>query len=205
MRLIKLFCVLICTGTPIFADDTRAINTAARTVFDEMPQIEEVPFVDEYCGAHRGANEDIVYCTNENRIYIRAGFWEDEAAPYALAHIFGHAAQVAHGVASIAFNMIQTNPTQEAALRSMVERQVDCLAGYFFRKAGLPKTSLFDIFDREPFIGAHWGRDPVSNGPKVSIGLDARDEWFQIGQGLRTPLECNVDELSAEPLKRGLR
>jgi len=205
MRLVHIFCALISMIGPSFADNTRAINTAARTVFDDMPKIKEVPFVEEHCGANRGANEDIFYCTNQKTIFIRAGFWEEPVAAYALAHMFGHAAQVEHGVATIAFGMIQADPQNEAVLRSMVPRQVECLAGFFFREAGLPRTSLIDLFEEEPFTGSHWGRDPVSNGPRVSIGLELRNEWFELGQGLRTPLDCTVEDLSAEPLKRGLR
>ncbi|MEO0343088.1 MAG: hypothetical protein AAF198_06590 [Pseudomonadota bacterium] len=197
--------VLLLLGAVGFADDVRKVDKAARSLFTEMPQIEEVSDIAAHCGARKPANQSIVYCTRNNTVYIAAMFWDAPQAPYALAHMFGHAAQVRHGIADLALSQIRQRPDEEKQLRGLVERQVHCLAGVYYAKAGLKRTGLLSLYDREPFTEPHWGRGPISAGPAVSIGMEAANEWFQNGQRFKDPLKCSVGELSAERLGRGLR
>lgn len=205
MRILTILAAFCVIASGVSADPTRAIDQAVRAVFTEMPDIEEVSEISGYCGATMTTNPDIIYCTNERRVYVRAGFWGEPQAPYALAHVMGHAAQVQHGVADRAFRAIQQSPQNEDALRSMVTRQVHCLAGVYYNRAGFVRTTLTSLYHREPFTKSYWGRDPVGRGPRVSIGMAPRNEWFLIGQGHGDPLQCSVEEVSAEPLARGLR
>ena len=94
----------------------------------------------------------------------------------------GHAIQVKYGVADIALRKITDERSREKELRGMVTRQVECIAGVLFARAGLPNANLKRLYKTEPFTQSHWGREPLSRGPKVSIGLNARAEWFSKGQ-----------------------
>ncbi|MEM0978190.1 MAG: hypothetical protein AAGJ34_11695 [Pseudomonadota bacterium] len=204
-RVIVAMIVSVCAGSPGYSEGWTAVDRAVRSIFVNMPSVSVERDLRGFCGANGRANTDIFYCTSESRIYIRDGFVDDPRVPYAFAHIMGHAAQVQHGVADIAFRLIQERKDEEAMLRGLVTRQVECLAGVFYANAGFPKTSIRAFYGSEPFTGSHWGRRPVGSGPRVSIGLDVRDEWFQKGQTLESPLACSVDELSAAPLQMGLR
>ncbi len=61
----------------------------------------------------------------------------------------------------------------------------------------MPNTNLTRLYKSEPFTGSHWGREPLRIGPKVSIGLDARAEWFAKGQKTGQFETCSVGEMSA--------
>ena len=80
----------------------------------------------------------------------------------------------------------------------MVTRQVECLAGVLTARAGVPSRDLLSLFSTEPFTDAHWGRRPLNVGPKVSIGLDVRAEWYQIGFEAADFSVCSVGEMAAD-------
>jgi predicted metalloprotease len=125
-------------------------------------------------------------------------------AAYLAAHAYGHAVQVQHGVADFALGQIRNRRNEEAMLRGLVARQVDCIAGFLVARAGLPNASLTDWFEDKPFAGVHWGRDPLRIGPVVSIGLASRDDWFQRGQGGDLAV-CGPGEFTADLLIDALR
>ncbi|SHG71110.1 hypothetical protein SAMN05444003_0595 [Cognatiyoonia sediminum] len=199
MRLSLAF--LISTFFPIcVAADYKSVDSAATSAFDRMPPVVVVDVIAGNCGANAGVNPKAAYCTSQNTIYLSELASNLPETPYLIAHLYGHAAQVRHGVADVAFAAIRSRPNEEAALRGMVTRQVECLAGMYMALAGLNDLSLMDWLNDEPFTGSHWSRNPLSRGPQVSIGLAARDEWFQIGQKAVHPSACSVIEMNAELL-----
>ena len=186
----------------VFAGGAQAqdIVGTAQTLYPQMPEVAVVERIAGNCGADAAVNPRVAYCTSENRIYVAEGILADRSAPYEIAHQFGHAIFVQHGLADVALAAIRANRGQEAFLRGQVSRQIDCLAGVLYARAGYPTGQLTDWFDAEPFTGAHWGRDPLRVGPKASISLAARDEWFQKGQMAGEPTACEVPELPVELL-----
>jgi len=112
-----------------------------------------------------------------------------------MAHVLGHAIQVRHGVADVALRAIRSRRSEEQALRGMVTRQVECVAGVLMATAG-EQPAMLRGFGQEPFTGSHWGRDPLNQGPRVSIGLEARAEWYEIGYAARDFAACTVGEMS---------
>lgn len=177
--------LLICLGfiaSPSAADPVADVVAAAEAAFDRMPRVQLVPEIAGRCGADLRVNPQVAYCTSQNRIFLARDAVALPQAAYLVAHVYGHAVQVQHGVADFALAQIRTRRSEEGMLRGLVARQVDCIAGFLVARAGLPDASLVDWFAQEPFAGVHWGRDPLRIGPDVQIGLAARDEWFQIGQ-----------------------
>ena len=94
--------------------------------------------------------------------------------------------------------------SEEQALRGMVTRQVECVAGVLMATAG-EQPAMLRGFGQEPFTGSHWGRDPLNQGPRVSIGLEARAEWYEIGYAARDFAACTVGEMSSELIVQALR
>jgi len=121
-----------------------------------------------------------------------------------VAHAYGHAVQVQHGVADFALAQIRARRSEEAMLRGLVARQVDCIAGFLVARAGLAPADLTDWMAQEPFAGTHWGRDPLRIGPQVSVGLQARADWFAAGQGGDLAV-CAPGEFTADLLLEALR
>jgi len=120
-----------------------------------------------------------------------------------LAHLYGHAVQVQHGVADFALGQIRQRRSEEAMLRGLVTRQVECIAGFIMARAGQDDVDLTTLFATEPFTDSHWGRDPLRIGPQVSIGLAVRADWFAIGQ--RGDLAaCGPGEFTADLLLEAL-
>ena len=179
MRLVLVFG--LCAQT-VFADPVADVVMAADSAFDDMPSVLRVDQITGQCGADANVNNDIAYCTTRNQIFFAEHAYGAPQAAYLVAHSFGHAVQVQHGVADFALRQITNRRSEEDMLRGLVARQVDCIAGYLMVQAGLPPTDLNDQFTQEPFDDVHWGRDPLQVGPVVSIGLAARAEWFAIGQ-----------------------
>lgn len=164
------------------ADPVDDVATAAAAAFARMPAVVRVQQIEGRCGADRTVNGQVAYCTSRNQIFLARNAADLPQAAYLVAHSYGHAVQVRHGVADFALAQIRARRSEELMLRGLVARQVDCIAGFLMARAGLPAASLVDWFADEPFAGVHWGRDPLRIGPDVSVGLAARDEWFQIGQ-----------------------
>jgi len=191
-------------GSSAIADPI-AVHSTARDIFERLPDIEMTQDMRDVCGSGRSTNPHIGYCTTENVIYFSPNFTTRPSAGYEMAHVLGHAVQVRHGVADIAFRAIQSRPQEEAALRGMVTRQVECIAGVLTARAGVPSRDLLSLFSSEPFIDAHWGRRPLNAGPKVSIGLDARAESYQIGFEAADFSACSVGEISADLIVQAAR
>lgn len=199
MRFIILVSALA-SGLPALAETGDPVLAAARASYDRMPAVQIVAQIAGNCGADATVNTAVAYCTSDNTIYLTQDAATRPEAHYLIAHELGHAIQVQHGMADFALAQITARRDEEPALRGMVARQVDCLAGFLVARAGLPRTSLTAWFETDPFAGSHWGRNPLSVGPTVSIGLAARDDWFQRGQTAQTPAGCVVGELPAGPL-----
>ena len=168
---------------------------ATQAAFPRAPAVVIGADVSGECGGGHG--KPAIYCTSDNRIYLRADL-TGRAGAYALAHLYGHGLQVRYGVADLALAAIQADRAREAELRGMVTRQVECLAGMLVARAGLDLPPLTVFHTAEPFTGSHWGRRPVRAGPQVSIGLAARAEWFARGQAAGHPAVCDVGEMSAD-------
>lgn len=175
--------MLVIGGWPATADPVDDVALAASAAFDRMPVVRRVGRMMDICGADESVNDIVAYCTTRNTIYITNTAAELPQAGYLVAHSFGHAVQVQHGVADAALAQIRARRDEEQMLRGLVARQVDCIAGFLMARAGQPTSALTEWMDTEPFAGIHWGRDPLRVGPSVSIGLDERATWFARGQG----------------------
>ena len=147
------------------------------------------------CGG--GAVAMGVYCPSERTVYLDARFEGNAASPYVVAHLYGHALQVTYGVADIALAAIRADRPREAELRAMVTQQVECLAGVLIARADIALPPLTALYQSEPMTDAHWGANPVRNGPRVSIGLASRAEAFAAGRRHADPARCTVGEMSA--------
>lgn len=186
------------------ADPVADVADAAREAFARMPDVVVVDQIAGVCGADDTVNTQIAYCTTAQHILITSDVYGAPEAAYLVAHSYGHALQVQHGVADFALRQIRNRPAEEAMLRGFVARQVDCIAGVLMARAGLPQIDLAELFDAEPFTGIHWGRDPLRHGPDVNIGLAARAEWFAIGQS-GDLAACAPGEFTSDLLIAALR
>ncbi|MGR3501209.1 hypothetical protein [Pseudaestuariivita sp.] len=201
----RLWPLVLALAAPLPAlGDAAAVRAAADALFPQMPELQERTPEDR-CGWAPDMPSPMAYCTSDNTIYWVPGALEADDATYRTAHLLGHAIQVRHGIADIALRTIRARPSEEAALRGMVTRQVECLAGVLYAEAGLPFTRLDALYDAEPFTGSHWGRNPLRIGPKVSIGLEARARWFDRGQMAGDIAACAVGEIPTAPLEDALR
>ncbi|MEJ6401812.1 hypothetical protein [Yoonia sp. 2307UL14-13] len=185
------------------ASPAQDVSDTARAAFDRLPPLRIVDRIAGRCGAD-DVPEGAAYCTTQNVIFLERAVAGAPQAPYLVAHLYGHAVQVRHGVADFALAQIRARRSEEDMLRGLVERQVDCIAGFLIARAGLAPMSLPDLFAGEPFTGSHWGRDPLRIGPQVSIGMTASEEWFQIGQ--RGDLAaCGPGEFTADLLLAAMK
>ena len=178
----------------------------ADALWPDLPAVWRVADMEVPCGADGQANPRIFYCTTSNVIYIAQDFEQAGEAAYEMAHVLGHALQVRHGIADIALREVRRRPDEERALRTLVTRQVECLAGFLVANTGLPSRDFASYgFVNEPFTGAHWGRDPVRIGPQVSIGLEARAQAYGEGYAARDPAVCAMGELPIAPVLNARR
>ena len=199
----KWVMVLTFVGQVTWADPADMVELAAQQAFDDLPQVVRVEQIAGRCGADDTVNRTVAYCTSSNQILLANEASGDAQTPYMLAHVFGHAVQVRHGVADFALAQIRQRPTEEAMLRGLVTRQVECIAGFIMARAGQPQVALDTLFTEEPFTGSHWGRNPLRVGPDVTIGLPARAEWFAIGQA-GDLAACAPGEFTADLLLQAL-
>lgn len=204
MRCILLALTLVTLGGPAMADPFD-VHRTARAIFADLPSVMQVDDMTQVCGGGAQTNPDIAYCTSDNVIFHSADFASHPQASYEMAHVLGHAIQVQHGVADVALRAIRTRPDEERALRGMVTGQVDCVAGVLMSRTSLPFTPLTDLFNSEPFTQAHWGRNPLNRGPRVSIGLAARADWFEAGYKMADFGVCSVGEMSADLIVQAQR
>ncbi|WP_333715149.1 neutral zinc metallopeptidase [Yoonia sp.] len=181
------------------ADPVQTVAAAAAAAFDRMPQAEIVLTIAGQCGADASVHPDVAYCTSRNTILVAQDAAARPQTAYFLAHAYGHAVQVQHGVADVALREIRARPADEARLRGWVERQVDCIAGFVLSRAGLPLPDLVAAFAEDPLDRPHWGRSPLANGPHVPVPVAARAEWLASGYqgGLAA---CAVGEFDASLL-----
>ncbi len=191
-------------ATVLAADPVADVANVAAEAFDRMPRVQTVDVIAGECGADRQVNRDVAFCTSRNVIFITKTAATRPDAAYLVAHLYGHAVQVQHGVADFALAQIRARRSEEQMLRGLVARQVECIAGFLIARAGQPRAKLTDWMMQESFAGTHWGRDPLRIGPQVSIGLAERDIWFQRGQSGRLA-DCAVGELSADLLLKALK
>lgn len=198
-----IICLLV-FSTVAQADPVADVAQAAADAFDGMPRVVTVEEISGECGADKSVNSQVAYCTTRNVIFVSQDARDLPQAPYLVAHAYGHAVQVRHGVADFALAQIRSRRDEEDMLRGLVARQVDCIAGFLVARAGITEVSLVDWYTEEPFAGVHWGRDPLRVGPDVSIGLAARDEWFLLGQGADLA-NCAPGEFTSELLLAALR
>jgi len=194
MRFVFTFAILM--PSAVWSGPMDVYATAVE-VFDRMPVVETVADMQAACGSGARSNPNIGYCATQNTIYLSEGFAARPTASYEMAHVLGHAIQVRHGVADVALRAIRNRRDEEDALRGMVTRQVDCVAGVLMAKAGEEPLD-WDVFTAEPFTDAHWGRQPIDIGPRVSIGTQARADWFNIGYQAVDFASCSVGEMAAD-------
>lgn len=198
------FFLFLSAGAPLTADEGGAVAEAARAAFDRMPTVQTLPEINGHCGADASVHPTVTYCTSDNVILLAESGTEDAERAYFLAHAFGHAVQVQHGVADVALRAIRSRPDDEVMLRGFVERQVDCIAGFILNAAGVGLPELEDMFDRDPLDVPHWGRNPLRLGPHLEVPVSERARWLARGyaQGLAS---CAVGEFPADLLVSALR
>jgi hypothetical protein len=180
------------------------IAAAAQQAFARMPDVRIVAQIAGTCGASAAVDPRVAYCTTQNVILVAEQVVDQPQTLFLVGHAYGHAVQVQHGVADVALRAIRNRPDDEIALRGMVERQVDCIAGYLVAHAGVPVLALAQMFPRDPLTNPHWGRDPLRVGPVVDVPLAARREWFNVGQA-GDIAACAPGEFTARLLIRALR
>lgn len=192
---------------PRTAAALRPIVKVANETFLRMPQVQLTSRLSDLCEGDEHSDRLTRYCTDLNTIYVSADLTDrlpEPAIAYLLAHQYGHAVQVRHGIADVALAKITTDRTREGELRAMVTGQVECISGVLFGRAGL-RGKPSDWFGEEPFTGAHWGRSPMRNGPKVSIGMGQRDQWFTTGARSQSFEACTVGEMDTRLILRAER
>ncbi|HEV8033353.1 hypothetical protein [Yoonia sp.] len=197
--MVKWIVALVLLAQAAGADPVAQVEAAARAAFDRMPVVQQVDQIAGLCGADESVNAVVAYCTTTNRILLARDAVTAPQTPYMVAHVYGHAVQVQHGVADFALRQIRQRRTEEAMLRGLVTRQVECIAGFLLARAEVPLFDLQAAFAEEPFTDSHWGRDPLRVGPEVSIGMAARAEWLAIGQQ-GDLAACGPGEFTAELL-----
>lgn len=201
----RLTLSLVLLPLSVAAADVSAIVEAANATFPDLPDLVVTADLEAACGGGEDSNPMAQYCASTNRILMvpdlvaRAG--SEAAAGYMLAHLFGHAAQVRHGVADIALRRIIRDRPREAEYRAMVTAQVECVAGVLHQRAfgeGAGDPAMW--FASEPFTGSHWGANPISARAKVSIGLETRARWFRTGRDTNSLASCGVGVFPADLL-----
>ena len=203
MKRLVLFFWLALGQVAVADPDLDGLIASIHADFAGLPSVVAVGDISEVCGT--GAEGLGVYCPRERQIFMAQTAENPDQAAYTLAHLYGHAMQVRYGVADVALAAIRADRPREAELRSMVTRQVECLAGMMLARAGFRRPDLNTIFETEPMTGSHWGRNPVRNGPRVRIGMAARNAWLARGYDAGHPNACDVDEMPVEMITRQFR
>lgn len=195
---------------PKLAAQLAPVVASANERFGRLPSVALTNRFSRICGGDRQSDPWVRYCSSKNVIYVDAGLAADVpdvgAQQYLLAHAYGHAIQVRHGVASFALRLIRSEPQREAELRGYVTRQVECLAGVLIAAGtSVPVKGPSDWFNSEPFRGSHWGASPIRRGPQVSIGLGARHEWYLRGRTSGQYSSCAVGEMGTTLIEKAAR
>ena len=196
--------LMLLWALPVAADPVDDVAAVARAAFDQMPDVRRVTRIAGACGADETVNDQVAYCTSRNVIYVTDAAAGLPQSAYLVAHAYGHAVQVRHGVADVALGQIRARRAEEPMLRAQVESQVDCIAGFLVARAGLAPARMTDWMSDDPFAGAHWGRDPLRVGPTVGVDLATRNDWFKRGQG-GDLAACATADFGADLLIAALR
>lgn len=192
--------VVVLIGTQASAQDVvLRMKATAGAAFSAMPDVRVVSQISGVCGADDAVSSRVAYCTTSNTVLVAADQIGLPQLPCLLGHAFGHAVQVRHGVADVALQTIRARREDEVVLRGYVDRQVDCIAGFLYAKAGFAPASLADWMCADPFDDIHWGRQPLRVGPVMPVVLPERDIWFRRGQ-LGDLAACAVGEFGADLL-----
>ncbi|MEO0912973.1 MAG: hypothetical protein AAFY59_08280 [Pseudomonadota bacterium] len=195
--------------SPETARILRPVVVAAERAFPRLPGVTLTSSLRNVCGGDAASDPFANYCTDLNRIYVaklaETGMSADEMI-YRLAHLYGHAVQVRHGIADVALATIRANRAEEGLLRANVTQQVECIAGVIAGRAtGGRVRGPASWATEEPFTGSHWGASPIARGPKVSIGLAARNDWFLKGRDSDDFAACATERFSADLILRAVR
>ncbi|MGJ8622363.1 MAG: hypothetical protein ACSHW1_06255 [Yoonia sp.] len=186
------------------ADPVADVAAAAQDSFARMPPVLLVERIAGNCGATELVDTRVAYCTSGDTVLVAVAAMALPEIPYLVGHAYGHAVQVQHGIADFALREIRTRPEDEVMLRGLVERQVDCIAGFIVGRAGLATPDLTTFFDADPLQQPHWGRDPLRIGPVVDVPLTARADWFKVGLA-GDIAACAPGEFTGLGLVRALR
>ncbi|QHQ34944.1 hypothetical protein [Algicella marina] len=195
--------------SPRTAQALLPVVRAAEGFFTRLPGVSLTSALRDVCGGDGDSDPHMLYCTDLNRIYVArldlTEMGEDEMA-YRLAHMYGHAVQVRHGIADRALATIRANRAREWELRTMVTQQVECIAGVILREAiGKRAQGPAAVAGGEAFTTSHWGASPVANGPRVSVGTAERESWFRKGRDAGDFAVCAAGEFSSDLILRALR
>ena len=201
---LKILFAAIVYGSAVQADAVDDVEKAAMASFESMPRVQTVSEMPGQCGADANVNRYVAYCTSPNIILVTGEARVLPETAYLVAHAYGHAVQVRHGVADFALSQIRSRRGEEQMLRGLVERQVDCIAGFLVSRSGVHSEDISELFDEDPLDDVHWGRNPLRIGPSISVELAERERWFQIG--LNGDLSaCAPGEFTSDLLLRALR
>ncbi len=190
--------------SPATAKLLRGVTQTALKTFPNMPGVRLTSRIGAICSGDGASSTLTRYCTSDNAIYVAADLAQQvdgDMAAYLVAHQFGHAVQVRHGIADIALARITRDRAREAEYRGWVTRQVECIAGVLLKRSGARVPG----FGAEPFTGSHWGRSPMAGGPRVSIGAAERRRWLETGYRAGDFGVCAVGEFGAELILRAER
>ena len=213
----RVLLILLCLAAPVHGQGVqmaelsqptarlvRDVTQIAHKTFPNLPSVRLTSQIGAICRGDGDSSTLTRYCTSDNAIYVAADLAqrvEADMAAYLVAHQFGHAVQVRHGIADVALARITRDRAREAEYRGWVTRQVECIAGVLLKRAGARVPAL----DAEPFTGSHWGRSPMAGGPRVSIGAGERRSWLQTGHRAGDFKVCAVGEFGAELILRAER
>lgn len=205
MKIVLIIAALTASVCQSAVADPMAVHQTAQALFAQLPDVEARADLNAACGGGSNSNPHIGYCASNNTIFVSDDFATRPQASYEMAHVLGHAIQVRHGIADVALRAICNRRSEEDALRGMVTRQVDCVAGVLMASAGLAPADLNQLFAAEPFTDAHWGRQPINSGPRVTVGVAARSQWYEIGYTAHDFAVCSVGEMSSDLIVAALR
>ena len=199
LSMFRTLMISLTLASQAHADPVQMIADAAQASFDQMPHVARVAVIAGNCGADATVDPRVAYCTTTNTVLVADTANSLPETPYLVAHAYGHAVQVRHGVADFALAQIRNRRSEETALRRLVELQVDCIAGFLTAQAAVPPVPLTDLFAQDPLNQPHWGRNPLRLGPFVDLAVDDRAMWYETG--LKGDIAaCAPGEFSADLL-----
>ena len=121
LRMIFAFLAAL-AGSAANAQEPLPVAAAAKAAFPAMPDVAWLDQISGTCGADGSVHPTVAYCTSSNTILLAADDPATPEATYFLAHAYGHAVQVRHGVADVALREIRNRRDDGLILRGFVER-----------------------------------------------------------------------------------